>query len=140
MSIWRKVLISKHAIDIQPGIEIGPGLRLPHPIGILIGPGMVIGSDVTIHQFVNIGSKVPHMRNAEGYSVPVRIEPTEQIAPHIGDKVVIYGGSWVLGPIHVGEGAVIGAESWLDHDLPARAVHRGRTASGRVSDQEPASN
>jgi len=43
-----------------------------------------------------------------------------------GDDVIIYAGSFVIGPIKVGAGAVIGAESWVDRDLEPGALHRGR--------------
>ena len=44
----------------------------------------------------------------------------------IGDAVTIYGQSMVIGPITVGEGAVIGARSWVDKDVPPGAVHKAQ--------------
>jgi serine O-acetyltransferase len=46
--------------------------------------------------------------------------------PVIEDDVIIYSGSLVFGPIRIGRGAVVGAESWIDHDLEPGAMHRGR--------------
>ena len=34
---WRQVLVSKHAMDWTGPFEIGPGLRLPHPVGVVMG-------------------------------------------------------------------------------------------------------
>lgn len=124
--VWRSVLIAKHSIDIMPDTEIGPGLRLPHPMGICLGWALIIGSDVTIYHNVSIGSEAkPSDVRAErhGPHVPPSIY---RPCPHIEDEVVIYTGSLLTGPIRVGRGAVVGAESWLDHDLPAGAVHKGR--------------
>ncbi|MGI8557684.1 MAG: serine acetyltransferase [Solirubrobacteraceae bacterium] len=116
MGFWRTALIAKHTIDIQGGIEIGPGLLLPHPLGIVLGWQARIGRDVTILHSVTIGGVVRH---PEG-------EP--QLCPAIGDDVVIYPQSILVGPITVGSGAVIGAGAWLDHDLPPGAKHSGRSA------------
>jgi serine O-acetyltransferase len=112
LGLWRTVLIAKHSIDMHARMEIGPGLVLPHPHGITFGWGARLGRDVTILQHVTIGGLV-HREAA-------------RVCPTIGDDVVIYGHSLVLGPITIGDGAVVGAGSWLDHDLAPGEVHRGR--------------
>jgi serine O-acetyltransferase len=115
LGLWRTLLISKHSIDIHGNIEIGPGLMFPHPHGMTFGWGLRIGRDVTILQNVTIGGLVQR--------------PETRLSPRIGDDVVIYGHSLVLGPIEIGDGAVVGAGSWLDHDLAPGEVHRGRPRS-----------
>src|ERR1700733_11422740 len=50
--LWRSLLIAKHAIDIHPAIEIGPGLELPHPLAIVIGGTAVLGRNVVLHHLV----------------------------------------------------------------------------------------
>jgi serine acetyltransferase len=114
IGIWRTILIRKHSIDIQPVIEIGPGLMLPHPLGIVFGQDPKIGSGVTILHHVTIGGD-PRLRH-----------DAPQLAPAIGDGVVIYTQSIVIGPITVGDGAVIGARSWVDEDVEAGAVRTRR--------------
>ena len=57
-------------------------LRMPHPFGITVNPGVQIGRNVTIFQCVTVGSK-RYGRNA---GVPV-----------IGDDVVIYPNAVVVG-------------------------------------------
>jgi serine O-acetyltransferase len=123
---WRTVLISKHSIDIMPETEIGPGLRLPHPHSITLGWAASIGSNVTILHNVSIGGP-SHPRDFRT-DAPAPHVPAEvyRPCPVIGDDVIIYSGSFVIGPITIGPGAVIGAESWLDHDLEPGALHRGR--------------
>jgi len=112
LGLWRTLLIAKHSIDIQGGMQIGPGLVFPHPHGVTFGWGARIGRDVTILQNVTIGGLV---HRADG-----------RVSPTIGDDVVIYGHSLVLGPITIGDGAVVGAGSWLARDLAPGEVHRGR--------------
>lgn len=123
---WRTVLIAKHAIDIMPEIEIGPGLRLPHPHTITIGWAAWIGANVTILHNVTIGGP-SHPRDFR-CDVPSPHVPadTYRPCPRIEDEVIVYSGSFVVGPITIGRGAVIGAESWVDHDLGPGAMHRGR--------------
>ena len=126
LPLWRTVLISKHAIDIMPEIEIGPGLRLPHPHTITIGWAAWIGANVTILHNVTIGGP-SHPRDFRS-SGPTPHVPAETYrpCPRIEDDVIIYSGSMVIGPITIGRGAVIGAESWVDQDLEPGAMHRGR--------------
>jgi serine acetyltransferase len=91
----------------EGSIEIGPGLRLPHPNNIVIGQGTRIGSDVTIYNCTNIGGN----RHWEpGLDVPR--------AAWLGDRCVIYAYSCVQGDWRVGHDAVVGAHVVLDEDVP----------------------
>jgi serine O-acetyltransferase len=114
IGIWRTILINKHSMDINPVMEIGPGLMLPHPVGILLGQSLRIGSGVTILHHVSIGGdpRLPH--------------DAGQLSPTIGDGVIIYTQSIVIGPITIGDGAVIGARSWVEEDVEPGAVRTRR--------------
>jgi serine O-acetyltransferase len=126
LPFWRTVLIAKHAIDIMPEIEIGPGLRLPHPQNIVFGWAVSIGRNVTILHNVTLGGE-SHPRDFRtditAQHIPAGVF---RPCPRIEDDVVIYAGSMVFGPITLGRGAVVGAESWVNHDLEADSVHLGR--------------
>lgn len=78
----------------------------PHPVGIVIGDGAVIGRDVRIYQNVTLGRTE---NGVGGY-------------PTIEDGVTIYAGAVVIGGITVGAGAVIGANAIVSRDVPAGAV------------------
>jgi serine acetyltransferase len=89
-----------------PGIELGAAVAFPHPYGVMIGPGTVIGSRVSIYHHTMIGTDR-------------RWFPGEELRPPvIGDDVVVGGASRVLGPYDVGEGAVIGLNVFVREDLP----------------------
>lgn len=108
--VWRNILLSKHSIDVDPKCVIGAGLILPHPFGIVLGPG-VIGANVLLSHGVTVGAaRVPR--------------PGESLFPVIGDRVVIHPGTVVAGAIRVGSDTVIGANSFVDHDLPPHSVYR----------------
>jgi len=91
---------------------LGEGLSLPHPIGIVIGEGAVIGKDVTIYQNVTLGRS---NNNVSAY-------------PSIGDNATLYSGATILGDVTVGEWAVVGANSTVLLDVPARATVVGSPA------------
>lgn len=105
--LWRNILILKHSIDLGGGFYIAQGLRLPHPISIVIGGGVKIGSNVTIYQSVTLG------KNRNGY-------------PTIHDNVTIYPSSVIVGSVEIGDSAVIGALSYISKDVePNKVIRRG---------------
>lgn len=101
---WR--LLRKYPILFASGARVGRNLNLPHYIGIVVGSGVVIGDDCTIYQNVTIG------QNRDEF-------------PIIGDKVIIYAGAKILGRVHVGNGAIIGANAVVTKDVPENAIVGG---------------
>ena len=90
-------------IEIHPAARIGPGLFVDHGMGVVIGETAEIGADVTIYQGVTLGGT--------GFATGKR-HPTVQ------DNVTIGSGAKLLGPIVVGHGSKIGANSVVIHDVP----------------------
>lgn len=76
-------------------------------IGIVINPEARIGSGVSIFQQVTIGDS-----GVDG----------KPGSPVVGDNVLLGAGCRVLGPIKVGEGAVIGANAVVTKDVPPHAT------------------
>jgi len=93
-------------IDIHPGAKIGKRFFLDHGFSV-IGESAEIGDDVTIYQHVTLGGTNP-TTGAGGKRHPT-----------IRSGVVIGSGAQVLGPIDVGEGAKIGANSVVTRDVAA---------------------
>ncbi|WP_181158225.1 serine O-acetyltransferase [Microbacterium sp. MYb64] len=105
--VARNLLLSWHGCDVSPGARFLGALHLPHPHGVTIGIGVVIGDRVTIYQGVTLGAN-----QAGRY-------------PVIAEHVRIFPQSIVAGAVRVGAGATIGAQSFVSRDVPARAVtHR----------------
>lgn len=100
------------AIDIHPGATIGKNLFIDHGF-VVIGETSEIGDNVTIYQGATLGGT----------------NPTDGIAgkrhPTIGDNVIISLHAAVLGPITVGEGAKIGANSVVTKDVQPGATMVG---------------
>ena len=100
------------AIDIHPGATIGKNFFIDHGFTV-IGETAEIGDNVTIYQCVTLGGTNP----ADGQ--PGKRHPT------IADGVIIGSGAQVLGPIHVGTRARIGANSVVTKDVPEGATMVG---------------
>ncbi len=100
------------AIDIHPGARVGRYFFIDHGFTV-IGETAEIGDNVTIYQNVTLGGTNP----ADG--IPGKRHPT------IADDVVIGSGAQVLGPIQVGKGAKIGANSVVTRDVPEGATMVG---------------
>lgn len=57
IALWCNThLIKDYGIFVHPGTQIGLGLSMPHPNGIVIGSSVTIGENATIYQQVTIGS------------------------------------------------------------------------------------
>jgi len=94
-------------IEIHPSARIGRGLFIDHGAGVVIGETADIGNEVTLYQGVTLGGT--------GFAVGKR-HPTVQ------DNVTIGSGAKLLGPITIGHGAKIGANSVVITDVPANAT------------------
>jgi serine O-acetyltransferase len=94
-------------IEIHPAARIGPGFFIDHGMGVVIGETAEIGADVTLYQGVTLGGT--------GFATGKR-HPTVQ------DNVTIGSGAKLLGPITVGHGAKIGANSVVIHDVPPNST------------------
>ncbi|WP_353112584.1 hypothetical protein [Microbacterium sp.] len=103
----RNRLLSGHGCDVSPGAVFLGALHLPHPHGITIGIGAVIGERVAIYQGVTIGAN-----QAGRY-------------PTIGDDVRLFPHCVVAGDVRIGDGATVGAQAFVSRDVPAGAVTRG---------------
>lgn len=93
--------------DIPLTCQIGGGLLIPHPNGIVIHPDAKIGVNCLIFQQVTLGS-----RNEEG-------------VPEIEGHVDIGAGAKILGPIKIGAHAKVGANAVIITN-----VQSGNTAIG----------
>jgi serine O-acetyltransferase len=94
-------------IEIHPAAEIGPGLFIDHGMGVVIGETAKLGADVTIYQGVTLGGT--------GFATGKR-------HPTVEDCVTIGSGAKLLGPIVVGHGAKIGANTVVIHDVPPNST------------------
>lgn len=116
-------LNSLNGCIIGRGAEFGPGFVLVHSDGVVIN-GLARGGDnVLIEHQVTIGAE-------------------RRASPVLGSDVFVGAGAKIVGPVTVGNGARIGANAVVVHDVPpdttvvgvpARPVPR-RDAAGAARD------
>ena len=94
-------------VEIHPAAVIGRAFFIDHGAGVVIGETAVIGDSVTLYQGVTLGGT--------GFQRGKR-------HPTLGDNVTVGSGAKLLGPIAVGDGAKIGANTVVVEDVPPAAT------------------
>jgi serine O-acetyltransferase len=114
-------------VEIHPGARIGRRLFIDHGTGVVIGETVEIGDDCVMFHNVTLGGTGKHRGKRH---------------PTVEDDVLIGTGATLLGPIHVGAAAKIGANSFIRmHDVPPGCTAAGTPArivkrDGRRVDEE----
>lgn len=111
--IISEIAHSETGIDIHPAARIGESFFIDHGTGVVIGATCIIGSRVKLYQGVTLGAK--SFPKADDGSLIKGIERH----PIIGDNVIVYSNTTLLGRINIGESARIGANMWITEDVPA---------------------
>ena len=113
------------SIDIHPAARFGHSIMLDHATGLVVGETAVVGNRVSILQSVTLGGTGKEDGDRH---------------PKIGDGVLISAGAKILGNIHVGEGAKVGAGSVVLQDVPAHTTVAGIPAKvvGKPTSNSPA--
>ncbi|MGD1949507.1 MAG: serine O-acetyltransferase [Leptolyngbyaceae cyanobacterium] len=123
-------------IEIHPGATIGRAVFIDHGMGVVIGETAIVGDYSLIYQGVTLGGTG---------------KETGKRHPTLGTQVVVGAGAKVLGNIHIGNNARVGAGSVVLRDVPSdctvvgvpgRVVHRssrtGPLEHGQLPDSEAA--
>lgn len=96
-----------YGCSIASTARLHGGLILPHPQGIVIGPGAVVGPRAWIYQNVTIGGT-----------------PGKSGLPAVGSDSRLYAGAVLAGPVHVGDRVVVGANAVVVRDVPQGSLVR----------------
>jgi serine O-acetyltransferase len=94
-------------IEIHPAASIGADFFIDHGSGVVIGETAEIGDRVTLYQGVTLGGT--------GFQRGKR-------HPTLEDNVTVGSGAKLLGPITVGHGAKVGANTVVVEDVPPRST------------------
>ena len=102
---------SETGIDIHPKATIGDYFTIDHGTGVVIGETCVIGRHVKLYQGVTLGAK--------SFPLDSQGNPIKGIPRHpiLEDNVVVYANATILGRITIGEGCVVGANTWVMEDM-----------------------
>ncbi|MCQ2107959.1 MAG: serine O-acetyltransferase [Fibrobacter sp.] len=123
----QSIISRKFGMDIHPAAKIGYGLLIDHATNIVIGETAVIGNNVSLLHGVTLGGT--------GNEVGDR-------HPKLGAGVMVGAHAQLLGNIHIGDGAKIGAGAVVVSDVPAHTTYAGVPAVqvGRPHDEMPSFN
>jgi|RifCSPhighO2_12_1023870.scaffolds.fasta_scaffold09874_4 serine acetyltransferase len=100
-------LSERFGIEIPLDTQIGEGLFIPHPVGIVITRKAVIGRNFSIFQNCTIGQK-----HDEGGPIV------------IGDNVSVGANACIIGDnLRIGDDVTIAAASFVNKDIPDRHTH-----------------
>src|ERR687893_1484840 len=94
-------------VEIHPAARIGSDFFIDHGAGVVIGETAQIGDRVTLYQGVTLGGT--------GFARGKR-------HPTVGDDVTIGSGAKLLGPVEIGHGAKVGANTVVIADVPANST------------------
>lgn len=103
-----KALFYLFKIEVSRHAQIGAGLRLPHPMGIIIAPNTTVGEDCDLYADVRL----------------VLAHGCKQ-GPQLGRHVFLGDGAKVVGNVYIGDDAVIGVSSVVTKNVPAKVIAVG---------------
>jgi serine O-acetyltransferase len=110
-------------VEIHPAARIGHEFFIDHGSGVVIGETAEIGARVTLYQGVTLGGT--------GFARGKR-------HPTVEDDVTIGSGAKLLGPITVGHGAKVGANTVVVADVPPKSTVVGNPGhTVRVEGRKP---
>lgn len=102
--------------DIMPQARIGRRVWIDHGLGLVVGQTAVIEEDVSLWHGVTLGTNL--------------VDRGACRHPRLRRGCVIGAYAQLIGPIDIGEGAVVAAGATVTEDVPPRSIAVG--AKGRV--------
>lgn len=107
--VMRKHYCTKYQIQLSSHTRIGYGLTIPHGIACVINPSTIIGNNVQLSHYVNIGSTVDK-------------------SALIGDCVSFSPMVCIINDVTIGKNVTIGAGAIVTKDIPKNATIVGNPA------------
>ncbi len=104
-----RVLRHIHGLEFARNCRIGPGLCLPHPLGVLFTAGTIIGCNARIYGMVRFIRQANH-------------------TPRIGDNVFIGDSAIFRGGVSIGDNCIVGAGSVVTKSFESNLVVAGNPA------------
>ncbi len=103
-------MVRSYTIELDYDVRVGRRVAFHHTMGIVVNGDTEIGDDCLIRAGVVLGIVSPDQASG---------------APRLGQRVDVGVGAVLLGPITVGDDAVIGANAVVRCDVPAGALAVG---------------
>ena len=97
-------------IEIHPAAKIGKNMFIDHGHGVVIGETSEIGDNVLIYHGVTLGGNSLNKGKRH---------------PTVGNNVIIGAGAKILGPLHIGDSARVGANAVVTKNINANSTVMG---------------
>lgn len=104
--------------EVAVQADIGCGVVLFHPNGVVVGPGARLGKNCVLQQGVTIGGAGGARRQGT-------------VLTRLGDDVFVGAGARIIGEIEVGSGSIVGANAVVTRSVPQGHVATGVPATWR---------
>ena len=98
--------------ELEFNAEIGPGLLIAHPVGIVVGRGSAIGNGATLFQGVSLGAKSWSCEEISRF-------------PRIGNHCYLFAKAGIYGGVNLGDYCIVAAHAVVTKDMPAGSLARG---------------
>lgn len=121
--ILRGRILRLYGTDFGIGAVIGGGLQIYHPVGIVIGSEVVLGSNCIVRQGVTVGMRFGTSDDGK--------------SPIIGSGCTLGANAVVLGGIKLGDNVTVGAGSVVLHNFEAGSIVVGAPARLLVRPKPP---
>ncbi len=115
-ALRRSLIVTRHrfwsavtSCDIPLGFDPGGGFVLPHPNGVVIHPGAVVGPNCMMLHQTTLGAA----------------RSSRKGTPTLGGHVDVGAGAKIIGAVTIGDHAIIGANAVVLIDVPAGATAAG---------------
>jgi serine O-acetyltransferase len=109
-AVLRQLILAHFGCDLSLKVTVGSPIRIPHPIGIVVGDATIIGDDCTLMQHATLGGN---------FSKHVG----QRFVPTLGDRVFVGPGAAILGPVDIADGVIIGANAVVTRTVEQDAGH-----------------
>ena len=109
--ILTRIIQICYAIDIDFRATLNGGIVVVHGVGLVVGSGAIINSNVILFHGVTIGRRGvgPVISKNDGF-------------PVIEENCIICAGSKILGNIIIGNNTTIGANCVITNNIPSNSV------------------
>jgi serine O-acetyltransferase len=89
--------------ELHSGAIVGPGVVIPHPVGIAFASGVTLGARCRLMRFTGAGGSG---------------NPKRPGHPTVGDDVWLLDAAKLFGPITIGDRSIIGTSAIVSEDVP----------------------
>lgn len=102
---YSSVGFSLSATELYYSAHIGKSFKINHSVSTIVGARVFVGDNVILHHNVTLGDK-------------------KGGRPRIGNNVVIYPGTVIVGSIEIEDNVIIGANSFVDKRIKKGIIYK----------------